>query len=93
MDNGMAQQCVTYADEHLRDVRTTTGFLPDTSEATVSEFLQYVMQQEPLTGQVAQIRCTENPTTHASLTFNAKPERKHFVKVSRRSQHAGGGSA
>ena len=76
-----------------RSTRTVaTGFPPDTSEATLRKFLQYVMQQGSLTGQVTQIRCTADPTTHTFLMFNTQPERNHFVKVLRRSQHVGGWS-
>ena len=69
--------------------RVAIRFPPDTSEAPITKFLQYAMQQESLTGQLTQIRGTTDPTTHAFLTFNPKPERKHFVKVLRPSQDVG----
>ena len=57
-----------------------SGFPPDTTEATIRKFLQDVITKGALTGQVSQIRCTTDPTTHASLMFNAKLERKLLRK-------------
>ena len=62
------------------------------SHQTIRKFFQDVMQQESLTGQVTQIRCNADPTTHAFLMFNTESERNHFVKTLRRSQHVGGWS-
>ena len=61
-----------------------TGIPPDTTEATITKFLQDVLLQESVTRQVTQIRCTTDPTTHAFLTLNRKSERNHSVKQLRR---------
>ena len=60
------------------------GFPPDTTEATIKKFFLDVLQQGSLAGQVTQIRCTADPTTHS--------ERNHFVKTMRPSHHVGEGS-
>ena len=54
-------------EETERSTRAVaTGFPPDTSEAKIRKFLQYVMQQESLAGQVAQVRFTADSTTRLS---------------------------
>ena len=78
-------------DEHAeRSTRSLAiRFPPDTTEAIVQNFFEDVMQRELLTGQVAHILCTADPTTHTHLTiffFLLRKKAEHSAKTWRHSQ-------